>query len=200
MDPERIESRNDIILALHRALVEAYALKEAELPLVLDYYSKDHTEDYPELVAGGAKFEQDANGEITLVLESEELRQSILRCVMPKDSRSDNKGMENSENEEEGEEIMKGSTEEELESREAGERPSQVDDEINLELERSGPSLQDGESFGPARSSDLAAFMPASDSWRNVSLEDPAIKFAVSGPKAGCRRSLLITFYRYLRG
>ena len=200
MNAERLESRNDITLALHRALVEAYALKEAGLPLVMDYYSEDPTEDYSELVAEGAKFEQDSNGEMTLVVESEELRQSILECVVPKDSQSDNKGTENPETEEEGEEIMEASTEEEVESREAGERPPQVDDEINSEYERqvegSDPSLRDGESFDPARSSHLAALMPASDSWRNVSLGDPAIKFAVSGPNAACRRSLLIPFNR----
>ena len=196
MNAERLESRDEITIALHRALVEAYALKEAGLPLVMDYYSEDPTDDYSELVAGGARFEQDANGEMTLVLESEGLRQSILECVIPKDSQSDNKGMENPETEEEGEEIMEGSTEEEVEAREAGERPPQVDDEINSEYERqfegSDPSLRDGESFDPARSSNLAALMPASNSWRNVSLGDPAIKFAVSGPNAACRRSLLI--------
>ena len=200
MVPERLESRSDIILALHRALVEVYALKEAELPLVMDKYSKDHMDDYPGLVARGAKFERDANGEMTLILESEELRQSILQCIIPKDSLSDNEGVENPETEEEGEEIMDGSTEKEVETREAGERPPQIDDEINSEFERSEPSVRDGEFFDTARTSNLAAFMPASDSWRNVSLGDPAIKFAVSGPNAACRRSLLIPFARYLRG
>lgn len=200
MVPERLESRKDVILALHRALVEVYALKEAELPLVMDKYSKDHMDDYPELVARGAKFEQDANGEMTLVLESEELRQSILQCIIPKDSLSDNEGMGDPEIDEEGEEITEGSTEKEVETREAGGRPPQVDDEINSELERSEPSPRDGESFDPAATSNLAAFMPASDSWRNVSLGDPVIKFAVSGPNAACRRSLLIPFDRYLRG
>ena len=198
MNAERLESRGDISLALHRALVEAYALKEAGLPLVMDYYSEDPTEDYSELVAEGAKFEQDANGEMTLVLENEELRQSILKCVIPKDTHSDDQGMENPEAKEQDKEITEGSTEQEAEFREAGERPLQVDDEINSEYERqfegSDPSPRDGESFDPARSSNLAALMPASDSWRNVSLGDPAIKFAVSGPNAACRRSLLIPF------
>ena len=200
MNAEISESRDDITLALHRALVEAYALKEAGLPLVMDYYSEDPTEDYSELVAGGAKFEQDTNGKMTLVLESEELRKSILTCVTPKDSQSDNNGMEDPEIEEEVEEMMEGSTEDEVQAREAGERPPQVDDEISSEYERqfegSDPSLRDGESFDPARSSNLAALLPASDSWRNVSLENPKIKFAVSGPNATCRCSLLITFTR----
>ena len=200
MNAEMSESRDDITLALHRALVEVYALKEAGLPLVMDYYSEDPTEDYSELVAGGAKFEQDTNGEMTLVLESEELRQSILKCVIPKDSQSDDEGMENPEIEEEGGKIMEGSTKDEVQAREAGERPPQVDDEINSEYERqsegSDPSLRDWESSDPASSFNLAAFMPASDSWRNVSLEDPEIKFAVSGPNSACRSSLLIPFNR----
>lgn len=185
MDAEKKESRNDMILAVHRALVETYALKEAGQPLAMDYYSLDPTEDYAELVAGGARFERDANGETTLLLESERLRHSILECVTPKDRLSDDRAMEDTEAEEE-EEITEDISEEEVESREAEERPFQVvkeDGEINLELEGSEVAAGDEESFDPARSSDHAALMPASGTWRNVSLEDAAIKFAVSGPR-----------------
>lgn len=180
MESERIESRNETILAVHRALVETYALKEAGLPLVMDYDPVDPTDDYAELVARGAKFEQGANGQMALVLESRELRQSILECVTPQDRSSDGGAMEDSEIEEE-EEI----TEEEMESREAEETPSQnvkEDDEIDLEFESSEPPVPDEELFDPARLEDRATFMPASDTWRDVSLEDAAIKFAVGGP------------------
>ena len=179
MESERIESRNETILAVHRALVETYALKEAGLPLVMDYDPVDPTEDYAELVAGGARFEQDANGQMALVLESRELRQSILECVTPQDRSSDDGAMEDSEIEEE--EI----TEEEMDSRDAEEKPSQIvkeGDEMDLEFEGSEPPMPDEESFDPARLEDRATFMPASDTWRDVSLEDAAIKFAVGGP------------------
>ena len=162
-------------------------MKEAGLPLVMDYSSADPTEDYATRVAGGAKFEQDASGQLALVLESEELRQSILECVTPKDRSSDNIAMQDADIEEEEvtDEITDEVAEEEMESSDAEERPSQIvqgDDEINLELEGSELPIPDEESFDPARSADLAPFMPASDTWRDVSMEDAAMKFAVSGP------------------
>ena len=133
LDEDATESRRRIFLAVHRALVETYALKEAGLPLVMDYYSKKATEDYVQRVAKGARFEQDANGLVILELESEELRASILECVTPRDH--DIGAME--------------------------EKEKRLDS---------------------AKSADLVALMPASDSWRRLPLEDAAIKFAVSGP------------------
>ncbi|CAD6567671.1 MAG: hypothetical protein ASARMPREDX12_000594 [Alectoria sarmentosa] len=174
MKPERVDGRDEIILAVHRALVETYALKEAGLPLVMDYYSENPTDDYAERLAGGAKFEQDTNGQMTLVLESEELRQSILECATPRDHSSDDDRTKDTEIEEE--------QQEEMESGESEEKPSQIvkeDDDFNSESEGSEIPLPDEESFDLARTGDLAAFVPASDTWRNVSLEDAAIKFAV---------------------
>ena len=189
MEPERTENRNDAILAVHRALVETYALKEAGLPLVMDYYSEDPTEDYTERVAEGAKFEQDVNGQMVLVLESEELRQSILKCVTPqeRDANVEEEIVIEEEEEEEDEEEMEEeeSPEEEVKSRGAEERPAQIDEEdqgINLDREDPEGLVPDEEPLDTARSSSLAALVPASDTWVNVSLEDAAIKFAVSGP------------------
>ncbi len=194
MEPERTEERNDAILAVHRALVETYALKEAGLPLVMDYYSEDPTDDYTERVAEGAKFEQDVNGQMVLVLESEELRQSILKCVTPQerdDGVKEEIRIEEEEEEEdeemEDEEEMEEQEfpEEEVKSRGAEERPAQIDEEdqgINFDREDPEGLVPDEESLDTARSPDLAALVPASDTWVNVSLEDAAIKFAVSGP------------------
>lgn len=173
MEPERVDSRNGTTVAVHRALVETYALKEAGLPLVMDWYALSHMDDYPERVAAGAKFEQDTNGQMALVLESEDLRQSILECVTPRatpqDRSSDENAMEDKEVKEE--ELL----EEDMESREAEETP----DDGDLESEGFELPLPDEESFDPARSPGNAALMPASDTWRDVSLEDAAIKFAV---------------------
>ena len=179
---ERTESRNDTILAVHRALVEIYALKEAGLPLDMNssYDSIEPTDEYCESVAGGAKFEQDANGRMALVLESEDLRQSILTYVTTQDRSSDDIARE--EDTEIGEEVF---TEEQMDTREIEDGSSQVvteDDGSNLELEGSELPIPDEESLDPARSSNLPAFTPPSDTWCNVSLEDAAIKFAVRGP------------------
>lgn len=197
MESERTEGRIDTSLAVHRALVETYALKEAGLPLVMDYYSIS-TEDYAKHVAEGARFEHDANGQMALVLESEELRQSILECVTPHDRSSDDRAIKDAEideeqweKEEEEEEVVVDEDEKErlaegeMKSGEAEEKPSQTineDDEIDSEPEAPELPLSDEGFFDPTRSSFPAAFMPASDTWRDVSLEDSAIKFAVGGP------------------
>ena len=179
MDSQRVEGRSDTTLAVHRALVETYALKEAGLPLVMDYSASDPTEDYAQRVAGGATFEQDAKGQMTLVLESEELRQLILDCVTPQEHSKNDIKVEDAE-------IEKGETTEEgMKFGEAEERPSQIvknDYDNNSEFDDSDFQVPDEQSSDAARSRDLATFMPASDTWRNVSLDDAAVKFAVSGP------------------
>ena len=172
-----MEGRSDITLAIHRALVETYALKEAGLPLVMDYSADDPPEDYDQRVAGGATFEQDAKGQIILVLESEELRKMILNCVTPQERSKNYTKVEDAETEE-GE-----TTEEGVDFGEAEERLSVKNDyEIDSKSDDFGLPVPDEESSDAARSRDLATFMPASDTWRNVSLDDATVKFAVSGP------------------
>ena len=258
MESEKIEDRKEIDRAVRRALVETYALKEAGLPLVMDYYSLDPTEDYAKRVAEGARFETDENGQVALVLETEQLRQSILDCVTPREG--DDVAVEKLgiEEEETLKEEEMTSEEEEEESRGAEERPpklvrgddgtigefedaeqlaleaepltpersssdlvtSRGSDDTTIkraeieeketskkkeetskeeegfeEIEERPPKLVEGddgiiwksvaleEHLDPARSSsDFVALVPASDTWHQVSLEDAAIKFAVSGP------------------
>ena len=264
MESGKIEDRKEIDLAVRRALVETYALKEAGLPLVMDYYSLDPTEDYAKRVAEGARFETDENGQVALVLESEELRQSILDCVTPRegdDVAVEMAGIEEEETSEEEEETLEEeeiTSEEEEESRGAEERPPKLvrgddgtigefegakqlaleaepltpkgsssdlvtpresddaameraeieekettgkkeetseEEEGFEEIEQRPPKLVEGddgiiwksvalgEHLDPARSSsDFVALVPPSDTWHQVSLEDAAIKFAVSGP------------------
>lgn len=163
-------NRNETILAVHRALVETYALKEAGLPLVMDWSSGDPTDDYARRVAKGARFEQDTNGQMKLVFESEELRQSILECVTPQAQvrSSDDGGSEDAETEEQFSEEGAASRDE--------------DGDINSEVDDFEIPVPDEELSDYARWEDLTALTPASESWRNVSLEDASIKFAASGP------------------
>ena len=278
MESQKIENQKEIDLAVCRALVETYALKEAGLPLVMDYYSMDPTEDYAKRVAQGARFETDENGQVALVLKSDELRQSILDCVAPREGddgaveKAEIEEEETSEEEEETLEEEEMTSEEEKVSRGAEERPperskgddgtigesegaqqlpleeeplnskrssdlvtlgesddvvmekaeieeketskekeetSEKEEEELREIEERPPKLVKGdegiiwksedaeqlaleeEHLDPARSSsDLVALVPASvtwrkvslGTWREVSLEDAAIKFAVSGP------------------
>ena len=202
MESEKTARRNGVVIAVHRALVETYALKEAGLPITMDYYSLDPTKDYAKRVAEGAQFKHDEDGKMALVLESEELRQSILQCVTPQEH--DDGAMEETETEEEDveeeeveeEAVAEAAVEkegveeaavekEEAESRGAEATPPEAvreDDDTKVESEGSEQPILDEESLIPAKSLDVAAQAPASDTWRNVSLEDAAIKFAVSGP------------------
>lgn len=178
MESEKTEHRKDIVIAVHRALVETYTLMEAGLPLVMDYYSIDPTKDYAKRVAESAKFEQDSNGKMDLVLESEELRHSILSCVTPQEH--DNGAIEGTKIEDEEVEEQ-DFQEQETETKGADERPFiKEDNDSNLESEGSEQLDLNGEPINPLSSSDLIARAPASDTWRNVSFQDPAIKFAVS--------------------
>ena len=192
MESEKTERRKGVVIAVHRALVETYALKEAGLPITMDYYSLDPTRDYAKRVAEGAQFTHDEDGKMALVLESEELRQSILKCVTPQEH--DDGAIEETEIEEEEfedeaveEEAVEEATaeKEEAESRGAEETPLEAikdDDDTKVESEDSEQPILDEEPLDPAKSLDVAAQAPASDSWRKVSLDDAAIKFAVSGP------------------
>ena len=189
MESEKTERRKGVVIAVHRALVETYALKEAGLPITMDYYSLDPTKDYAKRVAEGAQFKHDEDGKMALVLESEELRQSILQCVTPREH--DGGAMEETETEEE--EVEEEAVEEEaveeaaVEKEEAESRgaevtpPEAVKEDDDTKVESQQPIL-DEEPLDPAKSLDVAAQAPASDTWRNVSLGDAAIKFAVSGP------------------
>ena len=162
MESEKIEDRKEIDLAVRRALVETYALKEAGLPLVMDYYSLDPTEDYAKRVAEGARFETDENGRVALVLESEELRQSILDCVTPRegdDVAVEKAGIEEEETSEEEEETLEEeeiTSEEEEESRGAEERPPKLvrgDDGTIGEFEGAKQLALEAEPLTPKRSS-----------------------------------------------
>ena len=202
MESEKTERRKGVVIAVHRALVETFALKEAGLPITMDYYSLDPTKDYAKRVAEGAQFKHDEDGKMALVLESEELRQSILQCVTPQEHNDSAIEEAEIEEEEEVEEEVEeeafeaGAVEEaaveeaavekeEAEYRGAEATPPEAvkeDDDTKVESEGSKQPILDEEPLDPAKSLDVVAQAPASDTWRNVSLEDAAIKFAVSGP------------------
>ena len=197
MESEKTERRKGVVIAVHRALVETYALKEAGLPITMDYYSLDPTKDYAKRVAEGAQFKYEEDGNMVLVLDNEELRQSILKCVTPQEH--DKSAIEETETEEEEieeeeveeEEVEEPAVEEPAVEKEAAELrgaeatpPEAVkeDDDTKVESKDFEEPILDEEPLNPAKSLDIVAQAPASDTWRNVSLEDAAIKFAVSGP------------------
>ena len=186
----KLESREEIVMAVHQALVEVFTLKQAGLPLLLNANptTSMRPKEYLRWIAEEASFEQTENGEVQLVLGAQELQDAILDSVVPKEPTGDEIA--------EAEEVM----EEQQPVEEVLAEPSNVQQMRDAGgLEGSQPAI-DSQPVGAdgietnegydalplidaVRSSntedDDGPITPANDSWRNVPLEDQAVKFAV---------------------
>ena len=186
----KLESREEIIMAVHQALVEVFTLKEADRPLSIDVNpttSVPHDE-YLRWLAEDASFEKTENGEIQLVLGSKELQDAILDSIIPKEP-TENKTADAGAVMEQQQPIEEGLV--------VANNPGQADDAGGLE--GSAPAIdrqpveadrtetdKSSEAFPLVESLEYSNtevdgghITPASDSWRNVPLEDQAVKFAV---------------------
>lgn len=194
----KLESREKIITAVHRALVEVFALKQADLPLVLDYDAGDvfldNVDAFLLRLAKEARFEIDATGEGRLVLEDEELQDFIVGSITSREEAEeedeDSEGnMQCGEEREEDRELIEGENPGRLTKKEAEDaghldtsspaiKPQVVKIESPAELETSDQPVTDEI---PNPSSILNHFLlPVDNNWRNVSLKDQEVKFAVS--------------------
>ena len=186
----KLESREEIIMAVHQALVEVFTLKQEDLPLSMDANpttSMPHN-DYLRWLAEDASFERNENGEIQLVLGSKELQDAILNSIMPKEPTEDETAeagavMEQQQPIEEG--LAEANNLGQLDdagglgsSAPAIERqPVEAD---RIETGQTSETLPLVESPDPSTTeNDRGPIAPANDSWRNVPLEDQAVKFAV---------------------
>ena len=182
----KLESREEIIMAVHQALVEVFTLKQADLPLSIDVNpttSMPHNE-YLRWLAGDASFEKIENGEIQLVLGSKELQNAILDSIMPKNETADaeaimeqqppiDEGLVEANNP--GHAGVAGGLED---SAPAFDRqPVEADRTETDKASEAFPLVESLESS--STEVDDGPITPASDSWRNVPLEDQAVKFAV---------------------
>ena len=197
MDP-KLESREKIIAAVHRALVEVFALKQADFPLVMDYDAGDvfldDVNDFLLRLAKEARFEIDATGEGRLVLEDEELQGFIVGSITPREEAEevdeDSEGsIQYVEEREEDRDLIEGETPERLTQKEVEDagrldtsspaiEPQVVEIESPAELETSDRPVTD-EVPNPS-SIPGHLLLPVDNNWRNVSLKDQEVKFAVS--------------------
>ena len=178
-------------MAVHQALVEVFTLRQADLPLSMDVNpttSMPHNE-YLRWLAEDASFEETENGEIQLVLGSKDLRGAILDSIMPKESSEEDTA--------EAGAVMKQQQLIEEGLAEANNNLEQVDGAGGLggpapaadpqpveadrtETDETAEALPLLESLDPSNAEDDGRpIAPANDSWRNVPLEDQAVKFAV---------------------
>ena len=186
----KLESREEIVMAVHQALVEVFTLKQADLPLSMDANPSTsmHPNEYLRWLAEDASFEQTENGDMQLVLGSKELRDAILDSIMPKEPTEDETGEVEEAMEEQQpaeEELAEASNVQQIHDAGGLEGPppaidSQPAQADMTELNETYDALPLVESVdAPKTGDDGGPIAPANDSWRNVLLEDQAVKFAV---------------------
>ncbi|KAK4695682.1 hypothetical protein P7C71_g2119, partial [Lecanoromycetidae sp. Uapishka_2] len=158
----------------------------------MDYFAFDLDNDYARQLAEGSKFELNAVEGTKVVVEDEELRQQILKSVKPK---GDTLSLRKSRKQRRMQDTI---PQEELQAAANTDEGQGIsnDPEYMFEQESaaslSGHDGVDTESFAEDEHSEdvreAASYhilggeyeiKPADDSWRNISLDDPQIKFAV---------------------
>ena len=186
----KLESREEIIMAIHQALVEVFTLKQEDLPLSMDVNpttSMPHNE-YLQWLAEDASFEKTENGETQLVLGSKELRDAIIDSIMPKEPTED-ESIEAGAVVEEQQPIEEGLAEatnlEQVVEADGLRGPALPTNRQHVEADRTesietSEALPLVESLDPSNiDDDGRPIAPADDSWRDVALENQAVKFAV---------------------
>lgn len=163
--PTKIGSSDDIKMAVQRAIVEIWALKQAGQPLDLGAAPTSITMDLHVRLATRTTFTPNAEGEMVLVYADEQLQRDILASLQPR------------------------TMEEEVAEEEArGELQPEMDDPLSTMVESTPAteSLEPG-TIGnaetiPQEEKDVAASdvsSPVDKTWRNISLQDPDVKFSV---------------------
>ena len=186
----KLESREEIIMAIHQALVEVFTLKQADLPLSMDVNpttSMPHNE-YLRWLAEDASFEKTENGETQLVLGSRELQDAIIDSIMPKEPTEDEAteagaAMEQQQPIEEG--LVEATNLEQVDDFGGLGGPALAIDRQHVEADNT-ESIQTSETLPLLESLDPSnieddgrPIAPANGSWHDVPLENQAVKFAV---------------------
>ena len=186
----KLQSREEIVMAVHQALVEVFTLKQADLPLSIDANPTTSMppNDYLRWLAQDASFEQSESGEMKLVLASKELQDAILDSILPKEPTEDEIAEVEEVMEEEEpveEQLAEASNLQQGHDAGALDGTSPAIDSEPVEADRTEtnetydalPLVDSVDSSSTEH--DGGPILSANDSWRNVSLEDQAVKFAV---------------------
>lgn len=171
----RPESREEIVSIVHRALVEVMTLKQANLPLEIDRFAIEPPNEYMQGIAEGAKFKVLGFNQVSLVIEQQELQQAIFEYIQPKQTMDEEE--ETQEQEPPIEEIL---------NEESGKSTLQTTNhDGNFATTATSPEQAEIPKLVPEAEivseppEDPPVYLPADDSWRQVSLADPDFKFAV---------------------
>lgn len=165
-----MESKEDISIAIHRALVEVYTLREAGLSIVFPTWEDAHYDsDW-----GAVSFHQHGNGTVEPIFPNEQIRQKILHHLTNPEPEDD---------------PVSDSVAEDVEDLGTEESKDRLDESVQMSQDQSLPS-EGGELEGSTSDisdddivSEDEAFpstSPLTDkSWLNVPFDDINVKFMV---------------------
>lgn len=184
MAPSRMESKEEISIAIHRALVEVYTLKEAGLSIVFPAWEDaEYDSDW-----GAIGFHLHGNGTVEPIYPSEEIRQKILHHLTTPEPEDDSSADSMAED-------VEGIGAEESDEKTGEEGQASLDQSSSAEegeLEGSAVDTPEDESIAE---DETASESPLTDkSWLNVPLDDINVKFMVGVSLDRIRRSSLTSF------
>lgn len=180
MAPSKMESKEDVSVVIHRALVEIHIMREAGLPAAFSASPwKENPYDDPDW--GTIGFRHDENGSTVLVFPDEDIRQTVLNYLTnPEETRDDSasatyaaEGDESS-----GIEEIEGNMDEENQVA-LDERPTS---EEELETSTTDDSESPHDDFAQESVMESPAPLLTDRSWLMVQFDDPALKFTVRIP------------------
>ncbi|KAL6718551.1 hypothetical protein ACLMJK_004643 [Lecanora helva] len=183
MAGQRVETREEMVSIVHRALVEIMTLKEANLPLEIAKEANNPSEEYKRIIAEQAKFNQSGETQLEVVFGRDDLREAILEYIHPPEPiPEENASQELIMEDDQPQEDLK---QEDLQTASA----SNGDESTSEQGETSAANVQDVEAMvseettpeehSIEETTDSEIYAPSDDSWRQVQLTDPAFKFAL---------------------
>lgn len=185
MAPSRMESKEDISIAIHRTLVEVYTLKAAGLSIVTPKWKDDpYDSDW-----GAVGFQQNGNSTIVPIFPNEQIRQKIFHFLSTPKPQNHSTADSVAEDVENLGMKSDGKLGEETQVSFDQSLPSE-----GGELDGSAVDIPEDEMTG--RDESLSSTSPLVDeSWLNVPFDDIKVKFMVGvRPDNPIRRALLTGF------
>ena len=190
MEPTRAESRQEIAIAIHRALVEVWALRQEGLPLVIARRPRYFTDDYEQRLASDTKFVAGDNGETVLVFESASLQQEVLASITPQDQTTNEHGISSVQRDEEYEEDAEESLPIDTVAKYDTYKDVTPSDKQQGAISKSDIKTDSSEVLAEQQAEEIdenadtmtVLYEPMDSGWRDCSFGTVDVKFAVRDP------------------
>jgi len=172
MATTKLQSRQDISAAIHRALIEVFTLREAGLELLV----QNAVGDERGLGAmSGARIVQVDNGTVRVEYAREELREEVIAALTTAPEASEEEGGDV--------EIVASASDAEAQTQEPV-KTEEIQDEDVFEPEEQASTAAVREQSPTKQSTAWLAFSDAvpGEQWINTTFPSPPLKFAVSNP------------------